>query len=245
MKFTSSSVLTLLVAAASAVDQDADAGLVSKIKMANTNLDVMNLLPSNQDWLFDFTQQSRTYTWSPGGVTNANAATFPAAVGHGLTMATLNLGACSALPAHLHPRAANFVVAVRGTTQTIMINENGAQTITQTLTPGQMTIFPAGSIHTMMNVGCEDAQLISALNSEDTGTLNVANAFFSLPENYVQAAMGQTVTVDNSTIPAFGTGAVTGIPSCVAACKAQAKRAVEDTRTFRGRNFRKWAEEQE
>jgi len=65
----------------------------------------------------------------------------------------LNLGPCSMLPPHYHPRASNYVVAVHGTTRTYMIEENGARVITQTLSPGQMTIFPQASLHTMYNMG--------------------------------------------------------------------------------------------
>ena len=65
----------------------------------------------------------------------------------------LNLGPCAMLPPHYHPRASNYVVAVKGTTRTYMIEENGARVIPQTLTPGKMTIFPQGSMHTMYNMG--------------------------------------------------------------------------------------------
>jgi oxalate decarboxylase/phosphoglucose isomerase-like protein (cupin superfamily) len=140
-------------------------------------------------------------------------------------MAILNLGPCSMLPPHLHPRAANYVVAVSGTTQTFMINENGARTVEQILTPGKMTIFPQGSIHTMMNMGCENAQLVSALNSEDTGTLNVANAFFSLPSNFTQPIVGAGANLQAmaSSVPAVGTGSNYGPEQCIAACKAKGK----------------------
>ena len=65
----------------------------------------------------------------------------------------LNLGPCSMLPPHLHPRAANYVVAVHGNTTTYMYEENGARLVTQELTPGHGTIFPQGSMHMMMNTG--------------------------------------------------------------------------------------------
>lgn len=68
-------------------------------------------------------------------------------------VAMLNLGPCSMLPPHYHPRASNYVVAVQGTTQTYMIEENGARVVQQTLTPGKMTIFPQASVHTMVNLG--------------------------------------------------------------------------------------------
>ena len=65
----------------------------------------------------------------------------------------LNLGPCSMLPPHYHPRASNYVVAIAGTTQTYMIEENGARVVTETLTPGKMTIFPQASLHSMYNMG--------------------------------------------------------------------------------------------
>lgn len=79
--------------------------------------------------------------------------TQPQVVGNGMTIAILNLGPCSMLPPHYHPRAANFVVAVSGTTDTFMIGENGARTVRTTLTPGKMTIFPLASLHMMQNTG--------------------------------------------------------------------------------------------
>ncbi|KAK4942476.1 hypothetical protein LTR10_017772 [Elasticomyces elasticus] len=214
----------VVASVALAIDVDKDPDLVAKLRMANTNLDRMNLLPDDSDWTFDFTKQDK-YTFSPGGVVNANAATFPATVGQGMTMAMLNLGPCSMLPPHLHPRATNYVVAISGTTMTYMIAENGARTVTETLTAGQMTIFPQASIHTMMNIGCENAQLISALNSDDTGTTNLANAFFSLPQNITGTVIGggiNVATVDGQ-LPAIGTGSNAGPEACIAACAAKGK----------------------
>ena len=118
----------------------------------------------------------------------------------------LNLGPCSMLPPPLPPRATNYVVAISGTTQTYMIAENGARTVTETLKAGQMTIFPTGSIHTMMNIGCENAQLISALNSDDSGTTNLANAFFSLPTNITDTIIGGGLNAQDiyGRVPAVG-----------------------------------------
>ncbi|KAI1608604.1 RmlC-like cupin domain-containing protein [Exophiala viscosa] len=214
----------VVASVALAIDVDKDPDLVAKLRMANTNLDRMDLLPDNSDWVFDFTKQDK-YTFSPGGVVNANAATFPATVGQGMTMAMLNLGPCSMLPPHLHPRATNYVVAISGTTMTYMIAENGARTVTETLNAGQMTIFPQASIHTMMNIGCENAQLISALNSDDTGTTNLANAFFSLPQNITGTVIGgglNVATIDGR-LPDIGTGSNYGPEACIAACAAKGK----------------------
>lgn len=137
----------------------------------------------------------------------------------------LNLGPCSMLPPHIHPRATNFVVAVSGTTQTYMIAENGARTVTETLKSGQMTIFPQASVHTMMNIGCENAQLISALNSDDSGTTNLANTFFSLPQNISGTVLGGGISVSNvfGRVPPVGTGSTWGPEECIAACAKKGK----------------------
>lgn len=158
--------------------------LVAKLRMAATARDRANLLPSHEDWVFDFRKQ-KDYTYSPGSVVNANVASFPAAVGNGLTIAMLSLGPCAMLSPHMHPRAANWVTAVEGTTKTWMIQENGVKPIEAVLTPGQMTIFPVGSLHTMQNMGCGNATLISTLNNEDPGTLQLANQLFNLPSDMV------------------------------------------------------------
>ncbi|OQV11163.1 hypothetical protein CLAIMM_15043 [Cladophialophora immunda] len=216
-----------LVAVASvawAVDTDKNPDLVAKLRVANTNLDRMKLLPNDTDWFFDFTKQDK-YTFSPGGVVNANAATFPATAGHGMTMAILNLGPCSMLPPHIHPRATNFVVAISGTTQTYMVAENGARTVTETLRPGQMTIFPQASVHTMMNMGCDNAQLVSALNSDDSGTTNLANTFFSFPQNITGTVIGGGLNAQDilGRVPAVGTGSNAGPQACIAACAKKGK----------------------
>lgn len=87
MLFTGVSFLVAAIVGgvALAADNKPDADLVAKLRMANTNLDRMALLPKDSDWFFDFTK-SEKYTFSPGGVINANAASFPATIGHGMTM---------------------------------------------------------------------------------------------------------------------------------------------------------------
>ena len=129
-------------------------------------------------------------------------------------VAMLNLGPCSMLPMHYHPRASNYVVAVHGTTRTYMIEENGARVVQQTLSPGQMTIFPQASLHTMYNMGCDNAQLVSALNSEDSGTHNVIAGLFNIPDvDLVNAAFGYFNIDTNATAagtPPVGRAPTTG-----------------------------------
>ena len=151
--FLTSALVALLVAQVAAVDQTVNPQLDDEIILSPTNYDkITKLLPNNTDWIYDFTT-NKFYNFAPGGVSNANAATFPAMTGLGMTLAILNLGPCSMLPPHYHPRATNVVVAIEGTTHTYMINENGVPMIDEVLTPMKMTIFPQGSMHMMYNMG--------------------------------------------------------------------------------------------
>lgn len=69
---TTFSLLLILVSSkVSAADKTVDPDLVAKLKTAATQLDRLNLLPDDSDWLFDYNAQAG-YTFSPGSVVNAN-----------------------------------------------------------------------------------------------------------------------------------------------------------------------------
>ncbi|KAH7375429.1 spherulin-1A [Plectosphaerella cucumerina] len=215
--------LLLLGSLACAVDQTRDAELVRALRTSATGLDRAKLLPNDDDWRFDY-RTHEYHTYAPGGVVNANAATFPATVGNGMTMAWVSLGPCAMLPPHYHPRAANYIVSVEGTTETFMLLENGARLVKTTLEVGQMTLFPMGSLHAMQNTGCGNATLISALSSEDAGTHNAANGLFDLPPEMLAAAFGDRMSEELSKlakgIPGVGTGAADGSAACLKRCEA-------------------------
>lgn len=217
-------ILNLFPSQTYAVDKTINPILDMSLESAPTQLDRLALLPKDSEWLFDFNAQPG-YTYTPGSVVNANAATFPASVGTGMTLAMLNLGPCAMLAPHFHPRATNIVVAIEGTTDTYMVQENGARMVKESLSPGQMTIFPAGSVHSMQNTGCTNATLVSALNSQDTGTSNLANILFQqFPAGIVAAAFGGSALLGNNAnlskgIPAVGTGSVMGDAACVRRCE--------------------------
>lgn len=54
------------------------------------------------------------------------------------------------------------------------IEENGARFVKNTLTKGQGTLFPQGSIHYQLNLGCDPVLFVAALNDEDPGTSQIA-----------------------------------------------------------------------
>ncbi|PNH37364.1 hypothetical protein VD0004_g9420 [Verticillium dahliae] len=187
--------LSLLIGMVEGIDQAVNPTLVGRLKLSPTELDKIKLLSQDSDWTFDYFA-SDFHNYSPGGVVNANAATFPATIGNGMTMSWLTLGPCAMLPPHYHPRASNYVVAVEGTTETFMTLENG----------------------------CENATLVSALSSEDAGTHNVANGLFGLPSEILAAAFGDSPLATQfaalaQNIPAVGTGASEGSSECMRRCE--------------------------
>ncbi|KIW02972.1 uncharacterized protein PV09_05633 [Verruconis gallopava] len=220
--------------AASLVEFDDD--LAIALKTAPVDLDKFLLLKdAKQPWTFDFRAQAN-YTFSPGSVKAANAYTSPLMYGTGMTMQLISLGPCGILPPHEHPRADNIAIAIHGTTQTWMYNENGAELISTILTPGVMTVFPKGSVHSMMNMGCSNAQLVSVLNNEDPGTLNILNAATHFPDGLIGSLFqgGLSKQVWNrleQTLQPVGTGSQWGTEACYKACGVPYKHN-EDNFTF-------------
>ncbi|KAF3927996.1 Spherulin-1A [Arthrobotrys entomopaga] len=191
--------------------------LNSELEIQSTQLDRLNILNNNKSWSFNFITQP-SYLANPGSVVTANAANFPAVIGNGMAMAFITLAPCGILPAHIHPRAANYVVGIKGSTKTFFFEENGANVITNTLTPGVMTIFPQAALHTMYNEGCTESILISALSHPDPGTLTFANSLFELPVDIVGNAFGADMSTIKTKVPGLASNAIAGTRDCLARC---------------------------
>ena len=63
---------------------------------------------------------------------------------------------------------------MNGAMEAGFIEESGARFVLNTVTQGQGTIFPKGSIHYQINTGCEPLLFVAALNDEDPGTSQMA-----------------------------------------------------------------------
>lgn len=126
--------------------------LNAMLKMAATNYDRHALLAKDSDWYYDFFNH-KDYDEQIGSVITADAATFPAVTGMGISYALLKLGPCSMLPPHFHQRAHNAVVGIKGNTTSWMINENGVRVVKVDIVPYRVTLFPQGSMHVMQNNG--------------------------------------------------------------------------------------------
>jgi oxalate decarboxylase/phosphoglucose isomerase-like protein (cupin superfamily) len=105
---------------------------------------------------------------------------------------------------HTHPRATEFLTVLEGELKTGFILENGAaQEIATVVKKHQGTVFPQGSIHFQFNDHCEKTTFLAALNSDDPGTSQIAQNFFGLNAQVVEASLGGPVQVDGKDIELF------------------------------------------
>jgi len=141
-----------------------------------------------------------------GGQGNlANRRTFPALIGLGVAMSAGFLNPCGMNTPHIHNRATEFLMIVQGgNVRTGFILENGLTTqMSTTLDMFQGAIFPQGSIHFEFNDNCEAAVFTAAFSNEDPGLSSIANNFFSLDPNIVNADLGYPRFLDGTNIAQF------------------------------------------
>jgi Cupin len=164
---------------------------IAMLVIAASAEDRIDLL-SDDEFVFDFLNPpaGAVQSGADGRIISARRKTFPALVENGVALSVGILGPCGLNTPHTHPRAAEFNLAVNGTLRTGMLLENGVRFVTNTLAPGQSTIFPQGAIHFEQNMGCDTIMFLAAFSNEDPGTSQVADRFFSLPSDIVEAAMG-------------------------------------------------------
>lgn len=141
--------------------------------------------------VFDFSNAVPAAGEFGGKKKGATVDTFPFLTEMGLSTTVATLNPCGMNTPHVHPRGNEFLTVVDGTLSTGMILENGfTKEITGTLNKFQATIFPQGAIHYQFNPTCKDATFVATLNNEDAGVNSVAQGFFGLNGDVVNAALG-------------------------------------------------------
>lgn len=127
-----------------------------------------------------------------GGIGRAmNVDTFPVLENEGLAAVFFILKPCGINLPHVHQRATELFIVIKGTFKTAFVEENSGRTIVTTLTTGQATIFPQGLIHEEQNIGCDEAMFVSAFNNEDPGLATTLLGLNKLPDDALQSTLGQ------------------------------------------------------
>ncbi|KZT12476.1 RmlC-like cupin [Laetiporus sulphureus 93-53] len=184
---------SVLVATGALAQTTATASLIAELDVAPDHVDRVADLPQDSEFLFDFFNppSSGVVPGAAGHLVLASVSDFPALVGNGIALLAGFLGPCGMNTPHTHPRAAEFLYQVNGSIQNGMLTETGSRFIINNVTAGQGMILPQGSIHFQFNDNCEPVQFVSALNSEDPGTLLAAQSLFGLPPSIVAASLGE------------------------------------------------------
>jgi hypothetical protein len=214
-------LLSLLTSRATALPASTKAQSVALLLTSPSALDRINLL-SDADFLFDFfnpTPDEIGSSGKDGRTVQATQATFPALVGSNVAMTVGFLGPCGLNTPHTHPRATEFNIAINGTLRTGMLAENNARVVTNMLQPGQATVFPRGAIHFEQNLGCEPVMFVAAFDGVDPGVSQVADRFFGLPTDIVQATLGDIgATEVQGLASAIPKNVIYGVESCLQKC---------------------------
>lgn len=110
--------------------------------------------------------------------------------------------------------------------RTGFVLENGFATQqSTTLSRYQGAIFPQGSIHFEFNDSCEPAVCAAAFSNEDPGLSSVAQNFFSVDPDIVDADLGYPKFLDGTNIAQFEktipVSFALGVRECLARCGIQ------------------------
>ncbi|CAM1508981.1 Fc.00g027200.m01.CDS01 [Cosmosporella sp. VM-42] len=212
-----------------------DMDLISKLMTAPTQSERVSLLSEPGDYIFDFNDSgapaSSEARGNGGFSVSAHAKTFPALIGNGAAMTLGFLGPCGMNTAHVHNRATELNVVVKGRLVTNFVIENGARPIENTLSLYQMAVFPQGAIHQEFNPDCDDTVFVAGFPDADPGVSQIAQNFFNLRGDVISATLGGLQTLDGKDIESFREmipkNIALGIDACLNKCGIQ-RRAKRD-----------------
>ncbi|KAJ9154888.1 Cupin domain protein [Pleurostoma richardsiae] len=201
-----------------------DAALIQSLLLAPTQKERINLLNQPGDTIFDFTNPpaGATSTGKGGNLVSANAESFPALIGNGAAMSVAFLGPCGLNSPHVHNRATELNIPVKGRLVTSFFEENGVTARQDLLNTYSMAVFPQGAIHSEYNPDCEDAVFVAGFNNPDPGVEQVAQAFFNLRSDIIQASLDGVSMLNGEDIDSFKdilpANIVQGVETCLAKC---------------------------
>uniref|UniRef100_A0A1J3D0P5 Germin-like protein n=2 Tax=Noccaea caerulescens TaxID=107243 RepID=A0A1J3D0P5_NOCCA len=139
-------------------------------------------LATADDFYFTGLNQ-RGETKNPFGfnVTFGNVDNVPGLNTLGLSFARADIGVNGQVPPHYHPRASEILGVSEGTLLVGFVTSD-QRLFTKTLNVGDVFVFPQGLTHFAANVGQVQAVAFAALNSQNPGTIFIAdNVFGSNP----------------------------------------------------------------
>ncbi|PKI38717.1 hypothetical protein CRG98_040895 [Punica granatum] len=98
----------------------------------------------------------------------------------GISLAHIDFAPNGLNPPDAHPRGTEFLIVIEGELYVgfVLSNQLGNRLITKVLKPGDVFVFPIGTIHFQLNVGKTNAVAFAGLSSQNPGVITIANAVF-------------------------------------------------------------------
>lgn len=81
-----------------------------------------------------------------------------------------------------------------------------------------VTLFPRGTIHFTQNLGCKNAILAAAYNSEDGGLITISQDSFKIPNDILGTAFRLNETAIESIRRALPENVAKGTEACLKRC---------------------------
>ncbi|KAH8948711.1 hypothetical protein BDL97_11G107300 [Sphagnum fallax] len=132
----------------------------------------------------------------PGGVRAAvNTKNFPATTSEGITVVRFEMVPCGVNVPHTHPRASELLSLISGGPLQVGFIDTAGNAHLDIIHAGDSTLFPRGLLHFEINLGTENATYVSALNSQNPGTLNAGASLFRVPELTLATALNTEYSV--------------------------------------------------
>ena len=210
--------------------------LINSLELAGTSVGRFTLIKAQGPayYKYDFnpdanskTTDGGTFIGEGGQGVLANRAKFPILTNLGIAFSMGFMNPCGMNTPHVHPRATEVLtiadVAAGGVVKTGFIMENGAGVqFSNALSKYQGTVFPMGSVHYEFNDNCEPATFIAGFNSDDPGLSSIAQNFFDLDPDIVQADLGFPREINGMNIaqfaPTIPPSFALGVQSCLDRC---------------------------
>ncbi|KAK5254897.1 hypothetical protein LTR16_004753 [Cryomyces antarcticus] len=165
--------------------------------------------------VFDFNNAKPADGSLGGKILLANVDNFPILTDLGISTAVATLGPCGQIQS-------GFILE-----NGFAVNNKVVSQVSTNLTALQGTVFPMGSIHFQFNPTCEDAIFVATLNSDDPGVSQIAQNFFALNGEVIDAALGFPFTIAGEDVNKFRAqlpiNLAVGVDQCLKTCKIQTK----------------------
>lgn len=124
----------------------------------------------------------------------------------GLSIVRIDYAPNGVNPPHVHPRATELIVVMKGNLYTGFIGTNPSdpnlpnKLYAKILYPGDVFVFPRGTLHFQQNVGKTDALAFASFNSQNPGVFNIPDALFGTEPPVYPDLLAKAFQMDKGSI---------------------------------------------